>query len=276
MFCLLLPLWIPKSIVVVNPKAWIVWGVWVGMSPLRNPPVEEEVPPCYFSLLILQIKLNLCSDGRLEPKFAQIFVNILVIWIFCSISAEMVWTKSNSRWRASISWEMKMRRRPSSTIRFLGAERKILGTQILARKTNVQIVRAIKEFFFSNLAQSGVSCPDCGEIPDIYGNFGHKMFIYTNCYLDNFRRRRPLTRSWGRSRTSSLTTDFKTCKLICLRSIFITLTWVLPQRQKKRLNSRPLNWSARDAFDRSTRVTNQINENTPIFKVWCTMWSQIT
>ena len=148
MFCLLLPLWIPKSIVVVNPKAWIVWGVWVGMSPLRNPPVEEEVPPCHFSLLILEIKLNLCSDGRLEPKFAQIFVNVLVIWIFCSISAEMVWTKSNSRWRASISWELKMRRRPSSTIRFLGAERKILGTQILARKTNVQIVRAIKDFFF--------------------------------------------------------------------------------------------------------------------------------
>ena len=46
-------------------------------------------------------------------------------------------------------------------------------------------------FFSSNLAQSGVSCPDCGEIPDIYGNFGHKtcssikfssiqIVIYTN------------------------------------------------------------------------------------------------
>ena len=185
MFCLLLPLWIPKSIVVVNPKAWIVWGVWVGMSPLRNPPMEEEVPPCYFSLLILEIKLNLCSDGRLEPKFAQIFVNILVIWIFCSISAEMVWTKSNSRWRASISWEMKMRRRSSSTIRFLGAEREILGTKMLARKTIVQIVRAIKE----NFVQFGTTRDFLSWLWGYLWKFWtqnmfiYKMFIYTNCYL---------------------------------------------------------------------------------------------
>ena len=177
MFCLLLPLWIPKSIVVVNPKAWIVWGVWVGMSPLRNPPMEEEVPPCYFSLLILEIKLNLCSDGRLEPKFAQIFVNILVIWIFCSISAEMVWTKSNSRWRASISWEMKMRRRSSSTIRFLGAEREILGTKILARKTNVQIVWTIKEIFFKFGTIRGF-------LSRLWGNSGYLWKFWTqNVYL---------------------------------------------------------------------------------------------